>query len=428
MNNKMIVPEEMRVYNKTVISSALEGYYMERKDNKGRILWSGEYQKADGRYEYRFADVLGKKHSVYSWKLTKTDKIPKGMQQMECLRDMEKKIEKDILDGIIPCSLTLNDKFAEYLEKRTDLKRTTKLLYENYYNWYVRDTIGNMLISEIKYTTISDLYSDMLERKKLSFATVKIIDNVLSHIFYRAFRDGLIRANPVTKVLLEEKQRRHIVQQKKTAMSYEDQSKFLEYLKKTGRGVQYLYLLFLFMFCTGTRVGEACGMRWEDIDFTNNLIHIKQIITWDRYGSERTIHVSSPKSSNGIRDIPLLSILRDALKEEYKRQLKEGFCKDTIDGVSGFVFMNNSGHVPTYPSICRSLRRACEAVNIERFSCHTTRHYFCVELCRNETDARLIMEIMGHSDFRTTQNIYNECSIERKQKSFANLDGKIRVG
>ena len=49
-----------------------------RKDNKGRVLNENEFQKSDGRYEYSYRDLNGKSRSVYSWKLTASDRLPKG--------------------------------------------------------------------------------------------------------------------------------------------------------------------------------------------------------------------------------------------------------------------------------------------------------------------------------------------------------------
>ena len=51
-----------------------------RRDNKGRVLRAGESQRSDGKYEYKYADSNGERHSVYSWKLVATDKVPEGKQ------------------------------------------------------------------------------------------------------------------------------------------------------------------------------------------------------------------------------------------------------------------------------------------------------------------------------------------------------------
>ena len=47
-----------------------------RRDSKGRLLKSGESQRTDGRYAYKYTDTFGEPKFVYSWKLVPTDKIP----------------------------------------------------------------------------------------------------------------------------------------------------------------------------------------------------------------------------------------------------------------------------------------------------------------------------------------------------------------
>lgn len=71
-----------------------------RRDNKGRILRTGESQRKDGRYAYKYIDALGKPQFVYSWKLVATDKTPAGKRELPALRDKIKEISRDLEDGI----------------------------------------------------------------------------------------------------------------------------------------------------------------------------------------------------------------------------------------------------------------------------------------------------------------------------------------
>jgi integrase len=68
-----------------------------------------------------------------------------------------------------------------------------------------------------------------------------------------------------------------------------------------------------------------------------------------------------------------------------------------------------------------------EPVIIPHFSVHNLRHTFCTRFCENETNLKVIQEIMGHADITTTMNIYNEATEDKKQKAFQNLDGKIKI-
>ena len=64
---------------------------------------------------------------------------------------------------------------------------------------------------------------------------------------------------------------------------------------------------------------------------------------------------------------------------------------------------------------------------IRHFSVHNLRHTFCTRFCENETNIKVIQDIMGHSDISTTMNIYAEATESKKKESFDNLEGKIKI-
>ena len=66
-----------------------------RRDNKGRLLKSGESQRSDGRYAYKYIDTFGETQFVYSWKLVPTDKVPAGKRPCLSLREKIKQIQKE---------------------------------------------------------------------------------------------------------------------------------------------------------------------------------------------------------------------------------------------------------------------------------------------------------------------------------------------
>ena len=95
-----------------------------RRDNKGRVLRAGESQRSDGKYEYKYADSNSERHSVYSWKLVATDKVPEGKQGGTSLRDMEKQIQKDLEDNLLiyqTRKMALNSFWDQYIELKKEL-------------------------------------------------------------------------------------------------------------------------------------------------------------------------------------------------------------------------------------------------------------------------------------------------------------------
>ena len=116
---------------------------------------------------------------------------------------------------------------------------------------------------------------------------------------------------------------------------------------------------------------------------------------------------------------------------ESVRFLTTGFCQKVIDGYSGFIWQNRYGDVLNAHCINRAIKRILKAYHSENrqngeiipeFSVHQLRHTFCTRLCENETDLKLIQEVMGHANITTTMDIYNESNMDRKQASFSRLE------
>lgn len=64
---------------------------------------------------------------------------------------------------------------------------------------------------------------------------------------------------------------------------------------------------------------------------------------------------------------------------------------------------------------------------LPHFSCHHLRHTFCTRFCENETNLKVIQEIMGHADITTTMDVYNEATKDKKIEVFTGLEGKIKI-
>jgi integrase len=127
----------------------------------------------------------------------------------------------------------------------------------------------------------------------------------------------------------------------------------------------------------------------------------------------------------------------DVLNDEYERQKEEGFCTENIDGMTNFVFMNRFGGPHNPAAVNRAIKRIVDTYNAEeevaakkekrepviipRFSCHIFRHTFASRFCENETNIKVIQEVMGHDDVSTTMNTYAEVNQEVTRASIENL-------
>ena len=404
-----------------------------RKDLRGRALKPGEIQrKDDQRYMYSYTDPLGRRKFIYANDLTE-------------LREKEQKLQRDQLDGLdlyAQGKATINDTFDRYISTKYELRDSTKDGYLYFYDHFVRDNFGMKKLIEVKYSDVLQYYYYLLNDLDVSISTVETIHGLLHPTFTLAVRDDIIRKNPTDGVMAEISKKSDKISGIRHALTREQQRAFMDYMAK--HPVYYHWWpIFTVLLGTGCRIGECLGLRWEDLDFEKRIISVNHSIVY-RYSTQQkntTINVSLPKTEAGIREIPMLPVVKDAFDMEKEDQAVSGGNTQVIDGMSGFVFCNRFHKVHNPQTVNDTIRRICKNYNAEEalnakkekrvaiilpdFSCHHLRHTFATRLCETETNLKVIQDIMGHKDIQTTMNIYAEATRQMKQQSFENLASKL---
>lgn len=364
-----------------------------RKDTKGRALRDGETQRSDGRYCYRYIGLDGKRKYIYSRDLNE-------------LREKERKINKDLDDGIYSNSITLNQAYERYMAVKTDIRNGTRHKYNLEYNRWIRDTwLGNMQIYNIKKSDILLFYKE--KSKKLSNGTIRCLHKYIHPTLEMAVEDDLIRKNPANNCVKDYRE-----SEPREALNKEDTVKMLEYAEIYDYGKEYL-LAVKIMLGTGLRVGETVGLTWEDLDLKNKTIRVNKQFTLIAGGGKHEYHISKPKTSKSIRNVPMSKDVYDMIKKHreqtYFKSIKYGI---SIDGYSGFVFHTRTG-LPILPNrindylakLIRSYNETHED-NLPTVSCHTMRHTFCTRMAELGINPTSLQYIMGHSSYKTTADVY----------------------
>ena len=406
-----------------------------RKDLRGRSLRKGEVQRAsDKRYMYTYTDPLGRRKFIYANDLTQ-------------LREKEEKLLKDQLDGLdiyVAGKATLNETFDRYISTKYNLRESTRSSYLYTYDHYVRDTFGLKRIAEIKYSDVLQFYYHLLNQQGISLGTLDSVHCLLHPTFQLAVRDEIIRKNPTDGVMKEISRESGKNRGVRHALTIEQQRCFMEYI--ANHPIYYHWWpMFAILLGTGCRIGEALGLRWQDLDFEKRVISINHsLVYYPANGSNKCVlRVSLPKTDAGIRTIPMLDIVKDAFEMLYEEQKENGFNETEIDGMTGFIFCNRFGAVPNPQTVNHTIKRIANNYNADEvvrakkehrdpiilpnFSCHHLRHTFCTRLCENETNLKVIQSIMGHKNIETTLDIYAEATEKKKQESFENLAAKLDI-
>ncbi len=178
----------------------------------------------------------------------------------------------------------------------------------------------------------------------------------------------------------------------------------------------------------GLRRSEILGLRWQAVDFQNNLITINHTVVHCKIGKELIIAAKDrAKNKTSCRSMPLVPQFRDLLLQMKKRQEScRNLCGSSYTD-SDYVFVNDMGipYKPNYVTQHFQLVLKKNGLRIIRF--HDLRHTCASLLLKNGVPMKDIQEWLGHSDFNTTANIYAHLDTTSKTTSAATMSALVSI-
>ncbi len=153
------------VHNEILLPANAPPEYADR-NTQGRILRTGESQRKDGRYAYKYTDACGKTQFAYAWKLVPTDKTPTGKRDDISLREKVKEILRDLNDGIdtIGKKMTVCQLYARQNSHRKNVKRSTEKGREYLMSVLNEDPLGSRSIDSVKLSDAKEWAIRMSEK------------------------------------------------------------------------------------------------------------------------------------------------------------------------------------------------------------------------------------------------------------------------
>lgn len=374
-----------------------------RKDNKGRVLKTGESQRSNGTYSYRYEDFNGKRRVVYA-------KI------LDELRQKEAEIQRNLLDGIDDAGgeITVTELLEKYKSLRRDVKFNSNLTYQTAIKRVTTTPFGHRKIKTVKKSDAIAFFIS-LHDKGLKQNTISIVHNILRPAFEMAVEDDAIRKNPFKFKLCD------IISNdadKREALTKPQQEMYLAFAEDYKHGACYDEIIILLE--TGLRVSELCGLTKTDLDFERRCIHINKQLC--RIGGQ-PYYVTYPKSESGVRDVPMSDKARQAFFR-ILRNRKPPKVEKIVDGYGGFLLLNRDGNPKVAMHIQNDMRGMRKAF-IELYgnvlpdvTPHILRHTFCSNMAAAGISPKILQMIMGHSDISTTFDIYTHMDYSAIEKEF----------
>ena len=177
------------------------------------------------------------------------------------------------------------------------------------------------------------------------------------------------------------------------------------------------------MVMLGLRRSEACGLRWEHIDFECRTLRIAQTV----HRVDGALQVLGTKTRRSNRTVPLPGRCLFALAEHRRRpQERPG---DQVPGrpwtSTGFVFGTAWG-TPLEPrNLTRMWVKLCDATGTRRVPLHALRHTCVSLLLALGVHPRVVMEIVGHSAMEMTMNVYGHVQLDSQRAALDRLDDEL---
>lgn len=377
-----------------------------RRDNKGRILRTGESQRTDGRYMYKYVNRAGETKVVYSWKLVPTDRVPKGKREDLSLREKEREIQRDLEDGIDfkGKKMTLCELYAKKTAQRSNVKKNTQTGRKYLMDALEQDRLGSRSIDSIKPSDAKE-WAVRMKEKGYSFKTINNYKRSLKASFYMAIEDDYVRKNPfdfqLSEVIEDDSKSRQ-------ALSEEQEEYLLTFLQQDTVYQKY-YDDILILLKTGLRISELCGLTAQDLDFENHTINIDHQLLRNQEG----YYIETPKTKCGIRKVPMSEEARKALQRVLKRKTGKSI---QIDGYRNFLFLNQKGMPMVACNYTSALKNIVKKYNkyheepLPKITPHILRHTFCTRLAQKNMNPKNLQYIMGHSSIMITLNLYAHAS------------------
>lgn len=393
-----------------------------RKDSKGRKLAVGESQDKDGRYRYKYIDAFGKRASVYSWRLTKSDPHPKGRRKDISLREKEMEIGGALRDGIAANGgdLTVLELVQKYVKQKRGVKHNTQANYHFVINVIKKESFGAKRIDSIKLSD-AKAWLIKLQDDGRGYSSIHSIRGVVRPAFQMAVDDDLIRKNPfafqLATVVVNDSVTREAITRKQ-------EKAFLEFVKNDKHFSRYYDGIYI-LFHTGLRISEFVGLTLSDIEFDEQRIKVDHQLQRTR---DMKYEIVTPKTESGIRYVPMNEDVADCFRRiiENRKPIK---IEPMVDGYSGFLFLDKN-HMPMvalhwekyFQHIVEKYNATYKA-QMPKVTPHVCRHTFCSNMAKSGMNPKTLQYIMGHSDISVTLNTYTHLQFEDALKEMKKVVG-----
>ncbi|TDL33496.1 site-specific integrase [Macrococcoides bohemicum] len=408
-------------------------------------MWCEERKDKDGKTYYLFIEKY-KDPLTDKWKRTSVamNKNTRPSQK-EAQRRLEAKI-KGIVEDKTPNSLkTLTfhqacDEWFEHYKLISGTKQSTQLTKKHKVNHIKRNIDSDILVknmnTEVVQQLIDNAMNDNLSHKVVRDA-LSIIRNIMKHT-QKKYKLNDISYLEDVYIPKKAKTRDEIKAKRENYLEMHEINLIVDKLNEIAKTKRSLYMkrayemtayVVEFQALNGMRIGELLAIQPENINFDKKTLEIDGTIQWinDENGNQGV--KDSTKTASSYRTISLttrsIDILRKLILENKKSKQWEDKYNDR-----GFVFTNHYGNPLNKTTINNNIKVAVSEIKDDKgkliinkhITTHTLRHSHISLLSQLGVSLRAIMDRVGHTDHKTTLQIYSHVTEQMDKDMMSKLE------
>ena len=190
----------------------------------------------------------------------------------------------------------------------------------------------------------------------------------------------------------------------------ENAQQWVKWLKEHRSNPVY-WRLAVFMLSTGSRVGEACGLKWSEVNLEKGTARVIRQVRWDHF-TRKPFLEDSTKTAGSAR----LLMIPEKLKTIMQQMKREA--------LSDLVFTNGKGGLIKYNAVQSAFNAGFTALNLPWRSTHICRHTYATIALMTTKNLSAVQASLGHTEIRTTQRYAKTVALlshETGEKTFSAL-------
>ena len=334
------------------------------------------------------------------------------------IAEAEQKRRKKISEWEKQQEIRNNPTFSEYYESWTDARRdsikpSTLHSQAGQYNAVAALEMPNTSGRTFSQLKLSEVTTDDIRAiQKALYAsgrkTQTVNDTIahIKHVFETAVKEHRIPYNPCDLVQPLKRTEERARDTHHRALTKEETRAFL-----AAAAGSWYYDVYRMALYTGMRIGEIGALYTTDI--RNGLITVEKTIT--RLEDGRYEVGSSAKTEAGRRTIPVNDSIREII--EHQKIMNHELFGDKVEVLHDRIFKAPEGGLLMSTPVNREIKRICKAAGVEPFTMHALRATFATRAIEQGINPRTIQEILGHSDYAITMNLYGHVLDDTKREA-----------